>query len=196
MFGFFKKKEENAQLAAVLYDKILAQSREPDFYQYFGVPDTIQGRFDLLCVHAFLIVDRLYEDGPKGTKLAQSFFDHMFKETDKNLRELGIGDLSVPKHIKKLMRGFKGRSMAYRDAMESDEHYDLIEALMRNLYGTSEKPDEKNACLIASYMHETAFILGTTSEEDFIQADFNFPAMPKKDEEVQSNKTDDPRMVA
>jgi cytochrome b pre-mRNA-processing protein 3 len=203
MFGIFKKKDKFGPLAVILYDKMLARTRMPIFYERYGVPDTIFGRFDLLCIHAFLVIDRLYEEGHDGRRAAQSFFDHMFRETDRNLRELGVGDLGVPKQIKRLMKGFKGRALAYREAMESDNPDDLSEVLHRNLYGMGDdRAEPEHVIQIASYMHECAFALGTTEAEDIFKGDIVLPMIPEnpedsdQDEKVQPGKATEPGMVA
>ena len=91
-----------------LYAAAVAQARQPAFYADCGVPDTPTGRFDVIVLHGFLLMHRL-KAAPAGRPLAQAFCDAVVEDMDRNLREMGIGDLSVGKKAKKLMQGFYGR---------------------------------------------------------------------------------------
>lgn len=116
-----------------LYGMIVAQARSPVFYREYGVPDTIGGRFDLLLLHLALVVERLMrEEGAKA--FGQGLFDRFCADMDDNLREMGIGDLAVPKHMKRVGEAFYGRSQAYQEALLAADDATLIEALGRNVY--------------------------------------------------------------
>src|SRR3954452_9377438 len=81
-----------------IYGMIVAQAREPLFYRSMGVPDTVNGRFDLLLLHMWMVLHRLRQlDG--GAGLCQALFDHFCADMDANLREMGVGDLAVPKRM-------------------------------------------------------------------------------------------------
>ena len=121
--------------AAVAYDRVVAQARQPVFFAEYGVPDTLDGRFELICLHAFFFLYRLKTERPQAKRLGQYFFDAMFADLDRALREMGTGDLSVGKQVKRMARGFYGRIRAYQDGVESDDRA-LRAALERNLYGT------------------------------------------------------------
>ena len=113
--------------ATPLYTEIVRQARQPDFYNKLGVPDTYNGRFDLIALHAFIIMRRLKSIGKNGETLSQALFDCMFIDIDKNLREMGVGDLSVGKKIKNLAAAYYGRVKAYEGALlETDEFLDII----------------------------------------------------------------------
>jgi cytochrome b pre-mRNA-processing protein 3 len=132
------------RIAHDLYSGIIVQSRRPDFYVSREVPDTLDGRFDLIVLHAFLVMRRLKRiDGPQGEEaraISQALFDLMFDDMDQNLRELGVGDMSVGKRIKQMARAFYGRVAAYEDALAEAEPAALTAALARNLYGTLDEP--------------------------------------------------------
>jgi len=87
-----------------LYGAIVAQSRRAAFYIGYGVPDTIEGRFDLIVLHVVLLLARLDRGGPSARDLGQNLFDLFCRDLDANLREMGVGDLAVPKR----MQGFAG----------------------------------------------------------------------------------------
>jgi len=134
MFGWLKAKTIQKENAFALYKASVAQSRQPIFYSQYGVADTLEGRFEVLCLHGSLVIEWLYHH--KQEDLAQKFFDIMFRDIDLNLREAGVGDLAVPKRIKKMMRGLKGRAFAYREGVLSGT---LSDTITRNLAITDPK---------------------------------------------------------
>jgi cytochrome b pre-mRNA-processing protein 3 len=91
-------------------------------------------------------------------KQAQALFDVFFKNIDKNLREMGIGDLGVPKHMKRMMQGFNGRANEYEKAVAENDHASLQQAVIRNIYGTVENPDPEVVALMALYIQENVVI--------------------------------------
>ena len=99
--------------ASLLYEAIVGQARRPEFYRGLGVPDTIQGRFEMIALHAFLVLRQLRADGPGAARLAQALFDLMFADFDRSFRELGAGDLGVGRRVKTLAKAFYGRLVAY-----------------------------------------------------------------------------------
>lgn len=159
MFAFFKRKKDRAFAVARLYVSIVEQSRQPVFYEQYGVPDTATGRFDLICLHAFLAMNRFHGEGRCGERMAQALFDRMFRNMDRSLREMGVGDLGVPKHMKRMMKGFNGRARSYSKAMRAGDSSELVEALRRNLYGAAVEGQEDAAKIMALYMLESAACL-------------------------------------
>ncbi|MEM8833425.1 MAG: ubiquinol-cytochrome C chaperone family protein, partial [Pseudomonadota bacterium] len=107
MLGYFTKKKHRKERARELYAAAVDQSRHPVFYEKLGVPDSVDGRFDMIALHCSILMLRLNRAGEN--KLSQSLFDVFFKTMDRSLREMGVGDLSVPKHMKRMMKGFNGR---------------------------------------------------------------------------------------
>lgn len=140
-----------ADPAAALYGTLVAQARQPGFYTLCAVPDTVQGRFEMIALHAFLVMRRLKTGGAAGW-LAQDLFDLMFADMDRNLRELGTGDLAVGKRIKKLAKAFYGRVAAYEDGLAGPPER-LEEALARNAYEDVVAPAEAVAAL-AAYLRQ------------------------------------------
>lgn len=140
MFALLKKKNPYEEAARAVYAATLAHTREPVFYEDYGVPDSFDGRFDLLVLHVFLILQRvLEEDRALAEVFNQALFDATFADMDQTLREMGIGDMGVPKHMRKMMRAFNGRMHAYSAALEQGA---LGDALRKNLYGTVDVGDE------------------------------------------------------
>jgi cytochrome b pre-mRNA-processing protein 3 len=115
-----------------LYREAVRQARAPAFYGAGRVADTVEGRFEALCLHGFLVLHRLKTEGDLGRELGQKFFDAMFEDMDRNLREIGIGDLAVGKRIKLLAENFYGRIKSYESAM-GEPPGALEAAIARNL---------------------------------------------------------------
>jgi cytochrome b pre-mRNA-processing protein 3 len=136
---------------SVLYGTIVAQARLPCFYRDYAVADTVNGRFDLIVMHLALVLDRLTQDTAlRG--LAQGLFDRFCQDMDHNLREMGIGDLAVPKEMRRMGEAFYGRAQAYQAALAADGQA-LVEAVNRNIYGGSS-PAPAAAARLAAYMRE------------------------------------------
>lgn len=197
MFGFFKGREAESRAAQGLYRAVAAQSREPVFYALYGVPDTVDGRFDLVCLHAYLLIDRLYGEGRKGRRLAQALFDAMFSDMDGALREMGIGDLSVPRHMKRMMKGFNGRANAYRVAMAAEEPEALTDALARNLYGArGGAVDGDWLNIMALYMHESVLSLAAQPWDRLAAGEVSFKRIEYGNDENGSDTGRSAGMVA
>jgi cytochrome b pre-mRNA-processing protein 3 len=125
--------------SGLAYRHVVEQARQPAFYTECGVPDTLDGRFELVCLHAFLYLHRLKSERPRANGLAQAFFDTMFADLDRTLREMGTGDLRVGKEVKRMAQGFFGRIRAYERGIAATDEA-LAAALARNLFGTVERP--------------------------------------------------------
>ena len=133
MFGLFRRRPHE-RAAYSLYTDAVRAARRPWFYTQLGVPDTLDGRFDLVGLHVFLLVDRLHREAAVGKALAQAVFDAMFADMDFNLREMGVGDMTVGKKVKQMMTAFHGRSAAYAAAFEAGDDAGLVQALARNVW--------------------------------------------------------------
>jgi len=121
--------------AELAYRRIVDQARQPEFFGDIGVPDTIDGRFELICLHAFLFLHRLKGEPPPAAQFGQRFVDAMFADFDRSLREMGTGDLSVGRQVKRMAQAFYGRIEAYGGGLSSGDEV-LRPALARNLFGT------------------------------------------------------------
>jgi len=117
------------------YARVVEQARHPRFFTDCGVPDTLDGRFELICLHAFLYLHRLKDARPRAEVLGQRFFDTMFDDMDRSLREMGTGDLGVGRQVKRMAQAFYGRIQAYENGIEKEDAL-LTPALARNLFGT------------------------------------------------------------
>lgn len=191
MFGLLfnqknREKRRHAQIAAQLYGQALTQTRRETFYTEYGVPDSFDGRFDLLLVHVFIILHNLMGDDAYED-LSQALFDATFKDMDQTLREMGIGDMGVPKHMKRMMKAFNGRMHSYQLAMSPDSvppdvlpegvvHGSMEEALRRNLYGTVENGEEQLASDIAKMIGYVQSSVEKADVEDIKQGRLDYAA--------------------
>ncbi len=117
-----------------LYGAIVAQSRCAAFYTGYGVPDTMDGRFDLIVLHMVVLLARLDRAGPSGRDIGQSLFDRFCRDLDANLREIGVGDLAVPKRMRQFGEAFYGRQAVYLAAFNAPDGRELEKALARNIF--------------------------------------------------------------
>ncbi len=140
MFGFFKRRRANQDLFDALYASITEASRATVFYAALGVPDTVEGRFDMLTLHAVLILERLKQLPPPADDFAQDFVDDLFRRFDGTLREMGVGDITVPKRMKRIASHFMGRAKAYHDALTSGDDA-MVAALARNVFDDESRKD-------------------------------------------------------
>lgn len=159
----------NRDVIERLNTAVVEAVRAPLFYLEGGVSDTFNGRFELLVLHAALVVRRLRAVGEPGPSIAQALVDAVFRNLDPALRELGVGDMAVPKRMKRLVEAFLGRSLAYDRALLTDGA-SLEEALSRNIYaGAREAKD------LTAYVRSAAASLDAVPLADFAQGMLRFP---------------------
>jgi cytochrome b pre-mRNA-processing protein 3 len=115
-----------------LYGAIVAQARSVAFYTAYGVPDTMEGRFDLIVLHIVLLLARLDRGPARG--IGQKLFDVFCSDLDANLREMGVGDLAVPKRMRQFGEAFYGRQAVYLAALAARDDRELENALARNIF--------------------------------------------------------------
>src|SRR5262249_52359146 len=149
IFPLFRRNTRQDTISS-LYGTIVAQARLPCFYREFAVADTINGRFDLLVLHLAAVLDRL-ERAPELRELGQGLFDRFCQDMDHNLREIGIGDLSVPKEMQRIGEAFYGRAQAYKTALDNADPATLAEAIARNVYAGTPA-DQAAPARLAAYM--------------------------------------------
>jgi cytochrome b pre-mRNA-processing protein 3 len=156
-----------------LYGMIVAQARYPGFYRDYAVPDTVNGRFDLIVLHLALVLSRLAQE-PTMQSLGQGVFDRFCQDMDHNLREMGIADLKVPKEMRRMGEAFYGRSQAYRGALSADDDGPLVKALQRNIYSGSPVATTA-APRLAAYMREALRDLAAQDSASLAAGALHFP---------------------
>ena len=164
--ALFNRKSRTAVQA--LYGAIVATARNPAFYAEWGVPDTLDGRLELIALHAFLAIRRLKQSGDNAA-FAQALFDTMFADLDRNLREMGVGDLSVGRQVKTMAKAFYGRVVAYERGLAGSDSLD--DALRRNLYGTAT-PEAAQVAAAAAYVRRQACVLDAAPIGSLLAGEF------------------------
>jgi len=153
------KRSPYEKTARLLYDRIVGQARRPEFFRECGLPDTLDGRFDVLVLHVFLVMHRLKQDRGRTADLSQALFDILFQDMDESLRELGAGDMGIGRRIKAMAEGFYGRVAAYDQALNAADQ-SLEDCVRRNLFG-SAAPAAWQLAAMADYIRaEVAALAG------------------------------------
>lgn len=148
--GSFFGRPPGADAATALYEAVVAQARQPAFYLRCGLPDSLDGRFEMIALHSFIVLRRLRALGEAADEVAQIFVDTLVLDLDRSLREMGVGDLGVGKRVKRMAAGFHGRITAYDQGLASGPE-ELEAALKRNVFGTTS-PEPWQVSAMAAYL--------------------------------------------
>lgn len=172
IFGLFRRRNGNRQIVDTIYTALTQAGRQEVFYAEWGVPDTVMGRFEMISAHMILFLRRSGDSGNALRGLAQEVVDAFFEDLDHSIREIGIGDMGVPKRMKKLARMFYGRYEAYVPAFEASDREALAVALGRNIF-PGQSPEEavrRNAGLldVAARLISVDRQLSAVSDEDLL----------------------------
>jgi cytochrome b pre-mRNA-processing protein 3 len=135
VFAALHRRRERRAAALAAYAGIVGRARDPAFYAAWGVPDTLDGRFEVLALHVFLVLNRLKREPGEAAIFAQELFDTMFADLDSALREMGAGDLGVGRRVQAMAKGLYGRIAAYERGLGDEA--EMTAALRRNLFGTA-----------------------------------------------------------
>lgn len=162
-----------------IYGALVAQARSPGLYLHAGVPDTLEGRFEMVMLHAFLVLRRLRTMGEPAKEMGQRVFDILFDDMDQTLREMGVGDLSVGKKIKAMAAAFYGRIAAYDEGLDATENATLEGALRRNVFamGTPSAPE---VTALAAYVRAADRALAGQPVEALMAGKADFAAAPDR----------------
>ena len=172
-FNHFRKPRNPSRgTIEAIYGMIVTQAREPLFYRDLGVPDTVNGRFDLLVLHLWMVLRRLKWLESGGAGVSQALFDHFCDDMDANLREMGVGDLTVPKRMQAFGEAFYGRSAAYDQALDAGAE-PLAQALCKNILDGKEI---ENARRLASYAATAIACLTALDDVTLQSGSWRFPS--------------------
>lgn len=171
-FDHFRK-HRSPQRATIeaIYGMIVTQAREPSFYRNLGIPDTVNGRFDLLVLHLWMVLRR-FRSAEGGANVPQALFDHFCDDMDANLREMGVGDLTVPKRMQAFGEAFYGRAAAYDLALASGSE-PLVGALCKNVLNGEGM---EKARRLATYVETTTARLAGLDEATLLGVEWTFPS--------------------
>ncbi|MBX9840240.1 MAG: ubiquinol-cytochrome C chaperone [Xanthobacteraceae bacterium] len=168
----FRRSSRAASIDA-LYGMIVAQARTIEFYRGYGVPDTVDGRLDMIVLHLVLVLRQLTRAQGALPPPGQQLFDRFCADMDDNFREMGVGDFGVPKRMQKVGEAFYGRAKVYESALADADPAVLEAAVARNVFGAAETP--LGARRLAAYMREAADRLAPLAADAVVAAKFDFP---------------------
>jgi cytochrome b pre-mRNA-processing protein 3 len=160
---------------AELYRACVAQARQPVFYAEWHVPDTIDGRFDLLLLHVLLVILRVKDHGEQ----TQQLFDLLFSDMDKNLREMGVSDIGIPHKMKPMLAAFYGRADSYEKALSAADDT-LADALGRNVYGKAA-PSPEDLKHLTDYVRQAHTALAQQESDTILSGQITFPLVATHD---------------
>jgi cytochrome b pre-mRNA-processing protein 3 len=173
----WRARRASKALIEQLRGEIVAAARRPSLYQALAAPDRLDGRFEILTLHAGLVLRRLAAIGGLGHHLAQDLVNSLFLHFDDTLREMALSDIAVSRRLKTMKEAFYGRNVAYAAALASDSREELAAALARNVYG-GDRNGADHAAALADYVASIDAALAATPIEDFVTGRFRFPDGP------------------
>ena len=156
-----------------LYDAVVERARQPLFYTEFGVSDTVEGRFELYSLHVILLLHRLKGEGAEAAETAQALFDIFVSQLDHALREIGVGDLSVAKKMRKLGEAFYGRAKAYDAALADAADAELAALIGRTAF--ESRDDAAHVAALTAHVRKVAAALAAEPLEAVLEGRVDWP---------------------
>ncbi|MCB1502488.1 MAG: ubiquinol-cytochrome C chaperone [Bauldia sp.] len=177
MFARLRRARPDGDIASALYGAIVAQARVPELYTELAVPDTVEGRFEMVVVHQALVIRRL-ERGDEATRtIGQGVFDVFCREMDDALRALGVKDTSVAKRMRKVAEAYYGRAAGYESAIARGDAATLAATLDRTVYGEAGGVAPR---ALAAYMIASDQALAATATERVTAGEIAWPPVDAK----------------
>lgn len=170
-----------------LYIALVGQARNPAFYTALGVPDTLDGRFEMIALHMHLLLQRLqhgFARSPELREVSRLLIETYFADMDRSLREMGVGDTGIGRKVQKMSGAFYGRLEAYGMATEQPELWP--EAMRRNVYGTCETPDTAAILALIAYVEESRARLAVLNDAALNGETALFPTQPTVSADITS----------
>lgn len=171
---FFSRTRQTAPVRSV-YEAIVAQARQPDLYTVAGVPDTLDGRYDMIVLHADAVMVHLQSGSETDKSFAQDLIDELFRDMDRSLREMGVGDMGVGKRVKKMATVYYGRANAYAEGRAKGGDA-FVDALLRNVYA-GDDDRRAHAEILAAYARSLHDAAGTMSRETVRSGRLEWPEL-------------------
>ena len=176
MFRFSAGRRAERDAAAAIYAAALSAARRPALYRDYGVPDTREGRFEMAALHLFAVLHRLMHDPGDDPELARRVSERLIDDMDGALREAGVGDLSVPKRMRKLYGAFAGRISAYGDALKEGPEA-LADAISRNVF--ADGAEAGGARALSGYLGDASAAIRAADLATIRRGELAYPELPK-----------------
>lgn len=168
----------NGAAVGGLFTAIVGRAREPAFYNALAVPDTLDGRFEMVALHLLLVMRRLKGQGAEAGKLSRRLYETMVDDFEKSLLEMGAGDSGIARRVKTMARGMAGRIRAYDEALADSDGGRLEVALDNNLYGTVDPVPDGVLATMAAYVRACAATLDAQPLESLMRGEVRFAPVP------------------
>jgi cytochrome b pre-mRNA-processing protein 3 len=168
---FLKRYRRNDDIAAGLYGAIVAQARNPSLYADLGVPDTVEGRFEMIILHLSLVLRHLRASEAEKA-VGQEVFDAFCADMDRSLREMGVGDLGVGKRMRKMAEAFYGRAGRYDEGLAAGNAGEIAAVIGRSVYGDADDP---RATALAAYAAAADVAVAAAPPESRLAARIAWP---------------------
>jgi cytochrome b pre-mRNA-processing protein 3 len=175
MLDFLNARTDIRRKAGEIYGVIVAQARRPAFYASLGVPDTPAGRYEMVVIHLFLVLERLRAEGESDSTLPRLLVEAFIADMDDSLREMGTGDLTVPKKVRRAATGLYERSMVYKAGLGAADDTVLAAALAEHVY---VGVPGRHARALAAYVRSMAGAFAARPARQMAEGDFSFSAVP------------------
>ncbi|AGK57569.1 ubiquinol-cytochrome C chaperone [Hyphomicrobium denitrificans 1NES1] len=167
MLQWFRRRTQAARRAEELYGSVVTAARHPAFYRDMGAPDTPEGRFEMIALHLFLLLEGIRLQATAETELAQHTIEAFVTDMDDCMREMGVGDMAVAKKVKRAAAAFYERAAVYRTGLAA-RGTDLEDGLLKYVFagaaGRKGAPAHDGAARLARYMRAAADL---SSKEPF-----------------------------
>jgi cytochrome b pre-mRNA-processing protein 3 len=177
MLAWLTGRDAPRRTAGELYGRVVAEARRPAFYANLGVPDTPEGRFELIALHLFLVLERLRRDGSAGEAVSRHVLEAFVTDMDDCMREMGVGDLTVPKRVKRAAAGFYERAGVYRAGLDTADSTALAAAVQGYIFVTTNAPDA--AAQLADYVRSNAAHFDAIPSREVLAGRVAFIALPE-----------------
>lgn len=176
MLNWWKSRAAQTRKSDRIYDEIIAAARHPAFYADAGIPDNLDGRYEMIVLHLFLVMERLRGEGTDADLMARLVLERFIEDMDDCMREIGVGDLTVPKRVKKAAAGFYDRSSRLREALGVESDQALTTYFAALFDGEPEVTTvAKHAPQLARYTRAAARHLSALQTPDILDAGISFP---------------------
>lgn len=183
MLNWLTRRSVHSRTAGVIYGSIVASARQQEFYAEWGVPDTQEGRFEMIALHVALVMHRLAMVQPDGTEIARQIAETFITDMDDNMREIGIGDLVVPKKIKRAAAALYDRHRDYAAAMAPGAPESALPLALAAAFGGAGAEKARHPALdtvaLANYMHRLKGGLAVATGDDCLAARLPLPWPPR-----------------
>ena len=173
MLSWFKGAALARGTAREIYGAVVAQARQPAFYASHGVPDTPEGRFELVVLHLFLVLERLDREGEAGSRLGRVVIETFVVDMDDNMREMGVGDLAVPRRVKRAAAGLYERALRYRQALAATAPAGALRALVGEIV-VARPGAAAGGDMLADYVRQAAAALAAMPAREVMAGRIGF----------------------